>query len=44
MAATKIVQNFDFTLDMPNEPVLPDGGKVTMCVKGPLNMVLFPRR
>eukprot|EP00656_Telonema_subtile_P025635 TRINITY_DN2767_c0_g1_i2.p1 TRINITY_DN2767_c0_g1~~TRINITY_DN2767_c0_g1_i2.p1 ORF type:complete len:540 (+),score=156.64 TRINITY_DN2767_c0_g1_i2:201-1820(+) len=43
VATTKLLQSFDFELASP-EKLLPDTGKLTMSIKGPLNMHLTPRQ
>lgn len=42
IATTKILQNFDFELES-NELLYPDTGKLTMSIRGPLNMIFKPR-
>eukprot|EP00656_Telonema_subtile_P025636 TRINITY_DN2767_c0_g1_i3.p1 TRINITY_DN2767_c0_g1~~TRINITY_DN2767_c0_g1_i3.p1 ORF type:complete len:555 (+),score=189.10 TRINITY_DN2767_c0_g1_i3:109-1773(+) len=45
VATTKLLQSFDFELASPDdESLIPDTGKLTMSIKGPLNMHLTPRQ
>ena len=44
IATIKILQSFDIELADPVDQLVPDTGKFTMNIKGPLNVILTPRK